>query len=240
MNSTKANKTKLSIIARFRVILIIIHIVASTHGPLISRTGTLPHDLRFHFCIRQQLCPYSSTLISVRVSPPPAHPPVFPLSLFLASSAAWRSQLFSAAPLCHLVMKRSAASKIPWRPFPLFLAAVDHSAVSNSKGQLSVDPSLAWNTLMSSARHWAQFFSGRPGSGFSPHQPSPNIIRWVGRSLVVRCTASAKRRRRLRMVVSTLSHCAFLRAFAYGMRWSVRCRRWPPMIRRRSSTRTYI
>ena len=35
------------------------------------------------------------------------------------------------------------------------------------------------------------------------------------------------------MVVSTLSHCAFLRALAYDMRWSVRCRRRKPMIRRR-------
>ena len=52
--------------------------------------------------------------------------------------------------------------------------------------------------------------------------------------MVVRCTAPAKRRRRLRMVVSTLSRCAFLRALAYNMRWSVRCRRWKPMIRRKS------
>ena len=35
------------------------------------------------------------------------------------------------------------------------------------------------------------------------------------------------------MVVSTLSHCAFLRALAYDMRWPVRCRRWKPIVRRR-------
>ena len=36
------------------------------------------------------------------------------------------------------------------------------------------------------------------------------------------------------MAVSTFSHCALLRALAYGMRWSVRCRRCKPMRRRRS------
>ena len=59
-------------------------------------------------------------------------------------------------------------------------------------------------------------------------------MRRVSRSLCVRCTPPADRRRRLRMVVPTLSLCAFLRAFAYDMRWSVRCRRWKPMIRRRT------
>ena len=59
------------------------------------------------------------------------------------------------------------------------------------------------------------------------------ITRRVSLSLCVRSTAPANRRRRLRMVVSTLS-CALLRALAYGMRWSVRCRRWKPMIRRRN------
>ena len=116
-------------------------------------------------------------------------------------------------------MKRSAASTTPRYHFPLFLAALGHNTVStpNSKGELSVDPSVPWNTLMSSARHWAQCYSGRPGPGFSPPANVPNITRWSSRSLVVRCTAPAKRRRRLRMVVSTLSHCAFLRALAYDM-----------------------
>ena len=39
-------------------------------------------------------------------------------------------------------------------------SALGHSTVStfNSEGEISVDPSVALNTLMSSARHWAQFF----------------------------------------------------------------------------------
>ena len=131
-------------------------------------------------------------------------------------------------------MKHSAASTTPRYHLPPFLAAVGHSTVStqNTEGTLSVDPSTAQNTLRSSTRRWAQFFSGRPGPGFSPPDIVPNIIRRVSRSLCVRCTAPVNRRRRLRMVIS--AHCAFLRALAYDMRWSVRCRRWKPMIGRRN------
>ena len=106
-----------------------------------------------------------------------------------ASSVAWRSQLLSASSLCHLVMKHSAASTTPRHQFPPFLAAVGHSTVStlNTKGTLS-----ARNTLRSSARHWAQFFSGRIGPGFSPPAIVPNITRRVSRSLCVRCTPPGK------------------------------------------------
>ena len=128
----------------------------------------------------------------------------------MASSGAWRSQLLSASSLCHLVMKHSAASPTPRYHYLPFLAAVGHSTHStvstpNTKGTLSVDHSVARNTLTSSSRHWTQFFSGRPGPGFSPPGIVPNTTRWVSRSLVFRCTTPAKRRRRLRMVVSTLS-----------------------------------
>ena len=34
----------------------------ATRVPLISRTGTVPHDLPFHFCIRQQRCQYGCPL----------------------------------------------------------------------------------------------------------------------------------------------------------------------------------
>ena len=117
--------------------------------------------------------------------------------------------------------------------FPPSLAAVGRSTVStpNTKGTLSAHPSVARNTLRSSTKHWVQFYSGRLGPGFSPPAIVPDITRRVSRSLCVRCTAPANRRRRLRMVVSTLSHGAFVRALAYDMRWSVRCRRWKPMIR---------
>ena len=56
-----------------------------------------------------------------------------------------------------------------------------------------------------------------PGPGFSPPAIVPTITRLVSRSGFARCTTPAKRRRRLRIVVSTLSHCAFLRALAYDM-----------------------
>lgn len=52
------------------------------------------------------------------------------------------------------------------------------------------------------------FFLVAPGPGFSSLAIVTHIMRWINRLLVVRCTAPAKWRRRLRMVVSTLSHCA--------------------------------
>ena len=57
-----------------------------------------------------------------------------------------------------------------------------------------MDPSVASNTLMSSTRHWAQLFSGRPRAGFKPPAIVPNITRWVNRPLVVCCTVAAKRK----------------------------------------------
>ena len=65
--------------------------------------------------------------------------------------------------------------------FPLCLAALDHSTVStpNRKGELSVDLAVAWNTLMLSARRWAQLFSGRHGPGFTLSAIFPNITRRV-------------------------------------------------------------
>ena len=56
-----------------------------------------------------------------------------------------------------------------------------------------MDPLVASKTLMSPARHWAQFFSGPASSRVHPTRPAivPNIARWVSRSLVVRRMASA-------------------------------------------------
>ena len=57
LNSTKGKKKK-PLAVGFRAMV--------AHVPLTSRTGTLPHDLRFHFCIRGQLyqcgCPPPSRL----------------------------------------------------------------------------------------------------------------------------------------------------------------------------------
>ena len=85
--------------------------------------------------------------------------------------------------------------------------------------------------------HRPYAFPRRPGSGLSPSAIVPNMTRRISR-LGLPCTAPAKGGRCLRIVASTLSHCAFLRALVYGMRWSVRCRRWKPVIRRRSLRRT--
>ena len=141
--------------------------------------------------------------------------PPLPLSSLLASSVAWRGQLLYPSSLCHLVMTRSAASTTCRYHFAPFLAAVGDSTVStpNAKGTLSVDPAVARNTLRSSNRHWAKFFSGRPGPVFSPPALVPNITRRVSRSLRVRCTAPANRRRRLRMVVLFQLLCVFIFSF---------------------------
>ena len=134
-----------------------------------------------------------------------------------------RCQLFSASPMCRFFMKQSATWTISRCQFPLFLVALGHSTVStpNSKGELSVGfeyPDVVYQTL-------GPVLFPRPRPVFTSPANAPNITRWVSRSLVVSCTAPAKRSRHLRMVVSTPSHCAFLRALAYDMRWSVRCRR---------------
>ena len=72
---------------------------------------------------------------------------------------------------------------------------MSHSTVStpNTKGTVSVDPSVARTTLRSSTRHRAQFFSGPPDPGFCPSAIVPNITQRVSRLWCVRCTAPAKR-----------------------------------------------
>ena len=172
-----------------------------------NRSGIWPHDLPIRLFIRLQLyrCP-------------PPSPPVSPLFLLLAPTAAWRSQFLSASPPRHLVMKRSTASTAPRYKLPLVLAAPCNSIVytPKSKGGLSVEPLGASNNLILSARSYlAQFvfvYGLVPGS---PHHPSCTNHHAIGQPLmVVRCTAAVYRRRRLRVVVSTLSHRASLRVLA--------------------------
>ena len=69
-----------------------------------------------------------------------------------------------------------------------------HNTVStpNTKGKLSVDPSVARNILRTSTKDWAYYVSGRPGPGFSPSRIVPNITRRVSRSFFVHCTSPAK------------------------------------------------
>ena len=53
--------------------------------------------------------------------------------------------------------------------------------------------------------------------------------------MVVHCTARAKRRRSLPIIVSTLAHLCQLENLGvqHVMWWSIRCRRWKPMICKR-------
>ena len=153
----------------------------------------------------------STAVVSVRLLFP-SRPPVFPLLLLLASSAAWRTQLSSASPPCHVVMKRSAASTTPGTiSYPSQPpTAIAPFLLQTGKGIYPWYPSVAWNTLMLSARRWVHVLSGRPCPGFSP----PVIVRTsrVSGSLVVHFSVPTKGRRRMQMTVPTLSHCAFFRA----------------------------
>ncbi|CAN0356244.1 unnamed protein product, partial [Laminaria digitata] len=73
---------------------------------------------------------------------------------------------------------------------PAFFAAVDHIAVStpNTKGERSVDPSVAQNALRSSTRHLCHVFHCRPGLGFSPPAIVPKITRRGSRPSFCRST----------------------------------------------------
>ena len=155
------------------------------------------------------ICHFFVAFINSGISSTAAPPSPVPvrLPLLLTSSAAWRSQLLSR----HRMPRRHEIAPPLQRPpsthLPPFLAAVGHNAVSppDNKGERSVDPSVARNTLKSSDRDWARLFLDRPGPAFSRPTTVPNITRRVSCSFFVRCTAPAKRRRRLRVIVSTLS-----------------------------------
>ena len=133
----------------------------------------------------------SWTAVSVRL--PLRHLPPFSLSSLLASSTAWHSQLLSASSLCHLAMIHSASSTTPRYQIPAFLAAVGYNTVStpNTREKLSVDPSVARNTLRSSTRHWAQFYSYFLVGPVPdpPHQPSSQTS--PGR-VVARCLSAVQ------------------------------------------------
>ena len=110
----------------------------ATQVPLISRTGTLTHDLPFHFCINRQQYQYGC--------PTPAP---FPCR------HSWRPLLRGVASCSpprpcasHLVIKHSAASTTTRYRLPPFLAAVGHDSVStpNAKGTVFVHASVARNT----------------------------------------------------------------------------------------------
>ena len=109
---------------------------------------------------------FDSAFVHSCIGTPPSS---FPSSLFLMSTVAWIIQLLSASVLCHFVMTPPAASTTPqyhiykssWPP-----STIAHSLLLTAKGGCPL------NALISSATDWSLFFSGRPGPGLSPHQPS--------------------------------------------------------------------
>ena len=160
----------------------------------------------------------------------PAPPSIFLLLLFLTASVAWIGHHSSASLLHHFVVNRPAALTTPRYQFSLFLAALDHSALftPNSKTGLCVDPSVALNALISSARDWVQFFSGRPGLGLSPHQPSSRTTRDGSAARLLSFVRLPQGGGGLCGWSSQRSHVV-LRVSAVDMWWSVRCRPWKPI-----------
>ena len=74
---------------------------------------------------------------------------------------------------------------------------------------------MARNALRSSTKHLCRVFGCPPGLRPSPPVIIANITRLGNHPLLCRTTAPAKKSRRLRLVVSMLSHRVFLSAFAY-------------------------
>ena len=74
-------------------------------------------------------------------------------------------------------------------------------------------------------------------AGLIPVYPNPPSSRTSPGVLAAQSSSAVCPRRSGDAVVddrlSTLSHCVLLKAMAFGRRWSVRCRRCEPMIRRR-------
>ena len=131
-------------------------------------------------------------------------------------------------------MKHPASLRNPRYHLPTFLAAMIHTSAFTPKTNLecSVGP-LAASNVQRSSRHICQLFDCPPGLRSSP-PTFPSITRLGDRPCFCRATAPAKKSRRLRMVVSMLSHCVLLRAFAHERVSSVRCRRRKLMARRRT------
>ena len=140
--------------------------------------------------------------------PPPLPPTYFPLAAVVGVDCCvdWPGLVRPApVPFPH-----EAARRVDDQ-FPLFLAALDNGTLStpDSEEGLSVDPSVALYALMSSSRYWAHFFfRGWPVSGLSPPYPTSRTSR-DGSAVHLSSvgTALARRRWRLRVVVSTLSNC---------------------------------
>ena len=172
---------------------------------------------------RYTICPPFSVFIDsplgVSLAAPLPPPSLLLLALLGVLVCKAQPSLFHLGPVPprHETIRRF---DVPRCQLPVCLAVVGRSAVSspNNKAEVPLIPLFG-----STHRDVAHVCRGRPGSGFSPPFVAPNITRRVSRSGFARCMPPANRRRRLRILVSALSHCAFSRTLAYDLRWSARC-----------------
>ena len=187
--------------------------------------------MSLRFGIRRQLFISTTT--------PPPSPPLLVAVLGVLSCVA------QPAPQCLIPVPPRHGTVRRFDDPPVSLSALlsrplGHNTVSllrTAEGS-SVDPSVARKTLRSSARHWAQFFSGRPGPGFSPPQPSPQHHP-AGQTLIGRPLYAPRKEE---VGVSLADGC--LNALALCLFEGLGVRRegvralsalWKPMIRRRRS-----
>ena len=133
-------------------------------------------------------------------------------------------------------MTRSSASRTPLVPLARLLWCNFPQRGLNSKHQRRVFLGPLGNSRSSTInRPLRQVLDCPPGLGPTPLVIVPNITRGGSRPSFCRVMAPAKKSRRLRMVVSMLSHRVLLRTFAYErVVWSVRCRRCKLVTRRRT------
>ena len=105
---------------------------------------------------------------------------------------------------------------------------------SKTKGECSVDRSMARNSLRSPCMHLCQVSNCPPGFRLSPPAIVPNNNRLDNGFLLRRPTAAAETSRHLPMVVPMLSLLVILKAFAYaGVASVAQRRRWKTKTRKR-------
>ena len=161
-------------------------------------------DLTFvHSCIR------------TTPAPPPFYPcfPWCPLLPGLTSSYAPRSCAISSFTGPPRRRPPGTSFYSSWPP-----STILHSLILTAKRRCPL------NACISSATAWAHFFSGRPGPGFSRHQPSSRtspdeLAAWL--SSFVRLSQKGGG---FCVVISTLPNR--VEGLAVDIWWSVRCRRW--------------
>lgn len=117
------------------------------------------------------------------------------------------------------MFRRFANTTCPCCRLPQFATTSYKTSVFGNVAGRSLQDTSASSILVGSAA---------PGSAHQTSFQTPAI--WLVLVVLPCCGPRKEYRRRSRMLISALSHCAFFRASAYAMRWPARCRGWESMI----------